>query len=312
MGIVDVDVAEPGPGQLLVRTTVSAVSPGTDGWVIAGRFSWMPTVYPCVPGYQRSGVVCAVGPEVSGWKVGDRVIATIGLRHDAVRCQWGGHAALTVCVADDTYRLPDGVSQVDGAHLVVAQVGWNAASRIPIDPGEWVAVIGDGVIGLFAAQAARARGARVIVVGHRSQRLSAARRLGVEATIDAHGGLVAANVRDIAGGRVRTIIDTVQGVAAQEAWIDAIEPRAGSIVYSGFTPGAAWADMGRLQQLELTAHFVSGWTRARMDAALAAMACGSLRAEPLVSDRVPAIRLPDYLRRIAAKDPDVIGVAVDW
>ncbi len=307
----DVAVAAPGPGQLLVRTTVSAVSPGTDGWVIANRFTWMPTVFPCIPGYQRAGVVVAAGPGVEGWHIGDRVVATIGLRHDDVGCQWGGHAALTICVAADTYRVPDGVDDVDAAHLVVAQVGWNAASRPHILPEAWVAVIGDGVIGLFAAQAARARGARVIVVGRRPARLAVAEHLGC-AVVDACAGATAAAIRDIAGGAVRAVIDTVQGCEAQAQWLEALEPRFGEVVYSGFTPAPTWADMGALQQRELTAHFVSGWTRERMDAALAAIASGQLSARALVTDRVAAARAPEMLARVAAKDPAVLGIALTW
>lgn len=310
--IADVSVPLPGPGEIQVRATVSAASPGTDGWVVADRFTWMPTVYPCVPGYQRAGVVTAIGAGVSGWRIGERAVATIGAFAGCMRAQWGGHAALANGPAEHVWRIPDGVDDLDAAHLVVAQVGWNAAARAPIAPGERVLVMGDGMIGQCAAQAARARGARVIVAGRRARRLDIARSLGAEHAIDARSGDLAAAVRAAAGGPVAAVIDTVQGIAAQRQWIDCLEPRRGAVVYSGFTPDPAWADMGVLQQRELTAHFVSGWTRERMDATLAAIAAGALRPGALVTHRVAAAQAPELFRRIAAKDPEILGAAFEW
>ena len=67
---------EPGPQQVLVRTDYSTISPGTEGWVWRNAFTWAPTPYPCVPGYQRVGIVESVGDGVEGWSVGQRAMAS--------------------------------------------------------------------------------------------------------------------------------------------------------------------------------------------------------------------------------------------
>ena len=64
-----VDVPDPGPGQVQVRTRYSTISAGTEGWILHNRFTWAPTQYPCIPGYQRVGVVAAVGPEVDEFQL---------------------------------------------------------------------------------------------------------------------------------------------------------------------------------------------------------------------------------------------------
>ena len=171
VALEQVEVPDPGPGQVQVRTGFSTISAGTEGWILHDRFTWTPTRYPCLPGYQRAGTIEALGPGVSGWSVGERVVATKSDWPGPPAAQAGAHAGLGNTPASEVYAVPDAVGDVDASGAVVAQVGYNAARRARIEPGDWVVVYGDGLIGQCAAQAARARGARVILVGHRDERL---------------------------------------------------------------------------------------------------------------------------------------------
>lgn len=58
--------------QIQMRTRLSMISAGTEGWVLRNEFSWQPTPHPCVPGYQRAREVTAVGRNVRGWRIGQR------------------------------------------------------------------------------------------------------------------------------------------------------------------------------------------------------------------------------------------------
>src|SRR4051812_13208385 len=124
------DIAMPPPGrdQVRVRTELSVVSAGTEGHALRDRFTWAKAAYPCVPGYQRVGTITALGENVSGWAVGDRVVATTGAWEGAVSPFWGSHIAEGNSWAGELWRLPADVDPLDAAGLVVAQVGWNAAS----------------------------------------------------------------------------------------------------------------------------------------------------------------------------------------
>ena len=90
----EIAIADPGPGEVQVRTLYSAISAGTEGWILQNLFTWQPTVYPCVPGYQRVGVIEALGPDVEGWSVGDQVVATRSDLGDVVTARSGSHCAL--------------------------------------------------------------------------------------------------------------------------------------------------------------------------------------------------------------------------
>ena len=309
----DVALPPPRPGQAQVATHYSTISAGTEGWALQDRFTWQKTPFPCVPGYQRVGVITALGDGVGGWEVGDRVAATMGTWDGNVGSQWGAHAAAANTPASELYRLPEGVDAVDGSGLVVAQVGYNAASRVTMRPGDWGLVYGDGLIGQCAAQAARARGARVILVGRRPERLALAATHSADVAINARAEDVVATVRaHTAGGPAAFVLDTVQTEAAQREYLPLLERGRGQIVYCGFTPSPAWADMALLQQQELTAHFVSGWARDRMEATLTLMAAGKMCLRPLVTHLVPATRGPSAYRMIQEKTAPFLGVTLDW
>ena len=309
----EVEMPPPQAGQVTVRTLYSTVSCGTEGWVLQNVFTWQPTHYPCVPGYQRVGVIEQIGPGVEGWAIGQKVMATAGRWEGPVCPLWGSHVGLANTPANELYALSEDVDEVDASAAVVAQVGYNAASRITGAPGQWVAVFGDGLIGQCAAQAARARGMHAIIVGHRASRLRLAEAHSADAVIDSHEEDLAAAVARITGSRqVAAVIDTVQGTKVQAQYVDLLANGSGQIVYSGFSSTETWADMADLQKRELTAHFVSGWTRPRMQATLDLMAEGKMRVRPLVTHLVSYRRAADMWQAILSKQADLLGVTFEW
>lgn len=312
VSVREVEVPEPARGEVQVRTEFSVISPGTEGWVLSNVFTWQPTTYPCVPGYQRVGTITALGEGVDGFEVGERVAATWASAPAAVASMWGSHIAVANTGASEIYRIPTNVHSVDAAAFVVAQVGFNAASRANVSPGDWVAIIGDGVIGQFAGQAARARGARVVLIGHRPERLSIAKQTGIDAIVNGRDPNLAEAVRrETEAESVFAVIDTIQGEAAQARYMDLLPSRGGEIVYAGFSSGDTWANMAHLQQREVTAHFVSGWTRARLEATLDLMASGHLRFRELITHCVPFTVAPEMYASIQQKQAS-LGIVLDW
>src|SRR6516225_3309949 len=121
----EINMPAPAADEVQIRTTYSTVSVGTEGWILQNLFTWHPTPYPCVPGYQRVGVVEDVGRDVQGWHVGDHVMATLGAWPGSIQPNAGSHTALGNTPARELYRLPDGVDELDASGAVVAQVGYN-------------------------------------------------------------------------------------------------------------------------------------------------------------------------------------------
>jgi bacteriochlorophyllide a dehydrogenase len=307
-----INVPDPKPDEVQIRTLFSTISAGTESWIALNQFTWKPTEYPCIPGYQRVGVIEAIGDRVAGYAIGERVVATLS-NHHSINAQSGSHAALGNSPASEVFHVSADADDVDASGTVVAQVGYNAASRAVIEPGDWAIVYGDGLIGQCAAQAIRARGAKVILVGHRSERLHLASMHSADMVINNQIESVAEMVRQHTSGRsVTVVLDTVQTEAAQREYTPLLERAKGQIVYCGFTPGTNWADMALLQQREFTTHFVSGWTRARMEATLQLFVAQKLRLHPLITHLVSYRRGPEMYQMHLDKSASFLGMTLDW
>lgn len=313
VAVQKIQMPPPGAGQVRVRTAFSTISAGTEGWVWQNQFTWAATPFPCVPGYQRTGTITALGAGVEGWSIGDTVVATVGQWDGNVPPFWGAHMAEGNTPQSEIYRLPRGLSPIDASGAVVAQVGFNAAGRVHLNPGEWIVVYGDGLIGQFAAQAAKARGAKVALVGHRPARLALARRCGIDAVVDSHDDKIVESLRTLMNSDFAVaILDSVQRQEVQKQYMPLLQPGSGQIVYCGFTPSQVWADMALLQQREITAYSVSGWNRVRLEATLDLMAEGKLRLQPLVTHSEDFRHSPDLYDMIRTRGKEFLGIVLDW
>jgi bacteriochlorophyllide a dehydrogenase len=300
--LAGVTPAELEPSGVLVRTTYSGVSTGTDRWVMQGRFTWHDFSWPLVPGYQRSGVVEAVGDAVESFVVGQQVATTASLPFTEADAGWGGHAALAVSFEHEVFD-GTGIPPLRSSLLVSAQVGVNAASRITAPPGSAVVVIGDGIIGSSAALAAVAKGFRVLILGRHVERLAPLRELGVttDATVTDWSPVAA--------------IDTVQSDESFAAYVDELPMGSGEIVFSGHSPGGvtSWADMEHMQKRELTAHFVSGWTRARLEHTLELMRSGDLPVDRLIGIVADsAVAAAELAESVIGGQITSTAAAIDW
>jgi bacteriochlorophyllide a dehydrogenase len=308
-----IEMPDPKEGEVQVRTQLSTISCGTEGWFLQNRFTWQPTPYPCVPGYQRVGIVTRLGKGVAGWKEGDKAFATIGRWEGPVRAGWGSHLAVGNTATGEVFRIPPGTDDLDASAAVVAQVGYNAAYRPSLQPGDWVVVYGDGIIGQCAAQAARTRQARVILVGHRPERLALAVRHSADHVVNNREQPVVETVRALTGGQpVAVVLDSIQNEAVQAEYMPLLETGKGQIVYCGFTPGKVWADMAALHRRQLTTHYIAGWDRPRLEATLGLIGQGGIRIRPLITHRVSFREGPRMYDMILKKSAPFMGIALDW
>lgn len=307
-----------GDDDILIETSASVISAGTEGWVLHNRMGWAgASPYPLVPGYQRVGIVRATGDQVIGFAPGDRVFMPRGKVAGSVQAMWGGHSAIGQDVPDDVLTIPDAVNDLDAANLVVAQVGYNAASRPRLTGGETAAVFYDGLIGQMAAQALRARGARVILCGHRPRRLDLALRYSADAVVNTREQDVRVALRDLAPAGVDVVVDTTNGPDMQ-LYLDVLRARDGQIVLSGsyytaYAEGKGLVvDADALQKREIALLTNQGWTRARLQATLDLMAAQRIRVAPLITHQFSYRDAAQAWRMIEARDPDVLGVAFTW
>ena len=150
--VVELPVVDPGPRELRVRVRAAGVG-STDFMEVAGVYPYAPKI-PFVPGYEIAGVVDAVGRDVQGFTIGQRVAALT---------VYGGFSELLVRDAAHFLPIPDGVSDRDAAavilNYVTAQQALHRAGKV--QPGQTVLVTGAaGGVGTAALQLLQLEGVK--------------------------------------------------------------------------------------------------------------------------------------------------------
>jgi NADPH:quinone reductase len=191
--IEDVTVREtadpvPAAGQLLIDIHAAPVN-YVDLLVVGGKYQFLPKL-PFIPGKGPAGAVSAIGADVAGWKIGDRVLAM---------AEQGGYAEKVAVAADQCYRLPDSMSFAEAASISLAyDTSWFALrERARIQPGERVLVLGaSGAVGLASVQLAKAMGALVLGGISRPEKAESVLKAGADAVVDLSGPDIRTTLRD--------------------------------------------------------------------------------------------------------------------
>jgi putative PIG3 family NAD(P)H quinone oxidoreductase len=195
---------QPGPGEVLIDVRASAVN-RADLLQRQGHYPPPPGAS-AYPGLECAGRIAALGPQVTGWSVGDEVCALL---------TGGGYAERVAVPAGQLLPVPDGVDPVEAAALPeVACTVWSNVVRLArLRAGETLLVHGGGSgIGTFAVQLGRALGATVVVTA-RAGKHAALRALGADHTIDYREEDFVAETRRITDGRGADVILDIMGGA---------------------------------------------------------------------------------------------------
>lgn len=171
----EIDAPTPGPGQVLVAVKACAIN-FPDTLMIRDLYQFKPE-RPYAPGGEISGVIEALGDGVTGWAVGDRVLAGIG------------HGGLAEKVCVDSVRLfavPDGVSFETAASILMTYgtTIHGLKDRGHIKPGDTLLILGAaGGVGLSAVELGKAFGARVIAAVSSEEKAQVAREAGADEVV---------------------------------------------------------------------------------------------------------------------------------
>lgn len=147
---VPFELAGPKSDEVLIRTLVSAVSPGTET-AFYGRQPNARAKFPYYPGYSMAGEIIEIGRNVRGLSPG-QMVATVK-----------PHASLAVVRETSVHALPEGVLPDEAAFLQLGTIAYHGVHRSQFTPGERVAVIGRGIIGQLVVQLVAARGAGELI-----------------------------------------------------------------------------------------------------------------------------------------------------
>lgn len=243
LAIEDVEIDKPGRREVLIKTSFAGVC-HSDLHFVEGLY---PHPCPCVLGHESAGVVEAVGEDVTYVKKGDHVITCLSTFCGECEHCLTGHMSL--CNSPTTKRDPKGAQRlsIDGGpmhqfinlssyaeymliheHSLVkvrpdmpldraALIGCGVMTGVgavfhtaKVRPGETVAVIGLGGIGLAAVNGAAIAGAgRIIAIDRVGSKLNLAKEFGATDVIDATAGDPVAQVKELTGGGVHYSFECV-------------------------------------------------------------------------------------------------------
>jgi threonine dehydrogenase-like Zn-dependent dehydrogenase len=234
--LIEERMPDPGPGDVLVRLVRSTISSGTERANLTGVPDNATGIYSTAPdgqvtwprrgGYSSSGVVEAVGRDVTSVRPGDRVAMS-----------WSVHQRYISLPEKLVYRIPDGVSFEDGALTHISTFPMAAIRKCRLEIGESALVMGQGVLGQLAVLLLKAAGAVPViavdpVAGKRERSLS----LGADFAFDPMSADFAESVKSVtdAGRKVqngrtadsgaKVVVEVTGSGAALDSALDVIAP----------------------------------------------------------------------------------------
>lgn len=244
----------PQPGRREVRVKVQACGLcHSDSLTKQGH--WPGIIYPRVPGHEIAGVIDHIGPEVPGWKVGQRVgIGWLGSycgycescrRGSFVTCanqkitgitMDGGYEDYVLVPFEGLAAIPNEISPVDAGPLMCAGITtFNSLRNSGARNGDTVAILGIGGLGHLGVQFAAKMGFRTIAIARGKEKEALALQLGAQRYIDTTTADPAAELQKLGGARI--ILATATNAEAMAATLGGLSFDGRLIVLGAdFTP----------------------------------------------------------------------------
>jgi (R,R)-butanediol dehydrogenase / meso-butanediol dehydrogenase / diacetyl reductase len=310
------EIPEPGdlgPDELLLRNRLCGIC-GTDlheyadgpKLITSEAHPLTGTRLPQVLGHEFAGEVLAVGSSVSSAAVGDRVAVmplvfcgtcsacATGRQECCTRLgavgynwPWGGMSEYAVVTNDQAARLPDEMTDQQGALVEPTAVACHAVSSAPVRLGDNVLVTGAGPIGQLVSLAALAAGAGTVVLSEpnpgRRQRAAA---LEVTRVLDPSVTDIAAELRQDFPDGVDVAIECAGNAPALKACVDAVRPGA-TIVQTALHTRPVEIDPTRLTLRDVSLKGVNCFPVTSWPRVIRLIASGRLPAERIVTGEVP-------------------------
>jgi 2-desacetyl-2-hydroxyethyl bacteriochlorophyllide A dehydrogenase len=330
------EVPAPGRNQVVVRTTRTLVSAGTELKAYLGLERGATTrPYPIHPGYSHVGVIEAIGSGVTGVRPGDRVATQRGhASHVVVTLEAPAPPASAALAGGESARGPDWLAVLPGdltdeqaTFAVLGSVALHGLRKAGLRLDESCVVTGQGVVGQLVMQLARRSGARpVVAVDMDGGRLAVSQATGASAIVDVSREDVVARVQALTGGRGADVAFDCTATTGAFPHLLKLAAMEGRIVIVGSLVGTATISLyEELQLKELTvmgayqplaprlAHPAMPWTQAaNRQTILELIAAGQLAVDQLISHTVPARAAPELFAQMGEGPAGWLGVVFEW
>ena len=326
--IVDLPIPSIAPNDVLVRVEACGICGsdvhGYDG--SSGR-----RIPPIVMGHEAAGMIAATGTDVAGFSRGDRV--TFDSTVYCGQCEYcargevnlcdnrqvvgvscpdyrraGAFAEYVVVPPRVLYRLPDTISFTSAAMLEAVSVALHALRISAVKGGETALVIGAGMIGLLALQAAKIAGcSRVLIADIDQTRLTLAKQVGADEVLHLSGPHLATEVMRLTRGHGADL--TLEAVGQSETVATAIgcTRKGGKVTLIGNIASEIPFPLQKVvtRQLRLQGSCASA---GEYPHAIELVASREIQVEPLISAIAPLEEGPQWFQRLHSREPNLMKV----
>jgi len=318
--LMETDIPHPKADEVLIEIKAAGIC-GTDIHILHDQYPYWP---PVILGHEFSGQIVKVGEQVTGYKVGDRVV---GEPHTLAcgKCElcrtgyqqlcsskrsigWGIHGAFApylVLPEKLLHHIPDSISYDEAAVVEpTANVVQDVIERGGVTANDFVVVLGPGSIGLLSVMAARAAGAREIaLVGVKADvvhRLAKGKELGADHIIVADSENSVEAIATLTGGRGADVVVEASGAPAAIASSVSMVRRLGHVVAIGMAGREQilfpW-DVAIWKMCTIVFNLSTGYTS--WEKAIGLIASKKIDVAQLITHRVP---LMDWQNAFIAAD----------
>ena len=304
---------------LLVRATVTAISTGTEIRVYRvipvdaeGKYihADVPLIFPIENGYSMVGRVIEVGADVKDFAIGDRVFLP------------ATHREVVAVPATDALKLPDRIPDEQAVFVNILEVAHIALRKGNPAPGETMAIIGQGVIGLAGLAYGKAFGFRTIAIDKDEQRLAIARQMGADLALSPDEPDFLARVRAFCDGRgADLVLEAASTWSAIQMSMDIASKGGKVVVVARHTDQPQFSPVGDPYfQKDITLLASYGyppvghrWDRQHSFAlTLDLLAQGKMQIAPMITHRFPWHELPQVYQRLDQNERSLVGVVLEW
>ena len=318
-------VPEPGPGEVVARVR-AATTCGTDVKMFTRPYVSSVIKLPSPFGHEWAGEVVAVGPGVEGWEVGDRIRA--GNSAPCLTCRFCRRGLQNLCedrmwlwgafseyirvpgrfLKVNAQKIPDHVSYEEAAITEPLACVLHGALKAGIRPGDVVAIIGSGPIGILHTQVAKHLGAvKVIICDLVEDRLRVARSVGADITVNVGEEDPAEVVRAETDGLGADVV--IEAVGLLKTWEKAFElvRKGGTVLeFGGCPPGTeVRVSTELLHYGEVTVMGSFHATPRDFEVALSMIASRAVNARALITSRRRLRDIHEVFRSLVEEKKDL-------
>ncbi|RYG72188.1 sorbitol dehydrogenase [Lentibacillus lipolyticus] len=314
--IQDKEEPQAGKDQVKIEVKYAGVC-GSDIHTYEGHYK---VAAPVTLGHEFAGVVVEAGEGVTAFKPGDRVTSetTFYICGECAYCrsgdynlcnhrkglgtqQDGGFAKYVIARKDSLHHLPENVSFQEGAMTEPLACTHHAVSKTEIHEGDIAVVIGPGPIGLFTAQVAKSRGAKVIITGLTNDkvRLEKAEELSIDHVVNIQEQDVKELVNSLTDGYGADLVFECSGaIPAAKQGLDLLRKKGQYAQVGIFPEPEVQFDMEKVIQKEIRVVGSRSQKPADWEPSLELMNNGSVNANDMVTHEYAITQWDDAYKAI--------------